>query len=110
MLLLTLFSELALLLVARGESAVLAVLLRAGPVLTLYMEDAGTLAINGRRLPGILRRMSYPIIPDFRPKFIEKSVILTVIFAGGRSTHHVSHRHVKRFLRHRSSKARALRR
>lgn len=56
--LLTLTSELALLLVARGESETLTVLLLAGPDLTLYMEDAGMLVISGRRLPGIVRLIS----------------------------------------------------
>lgn len=55
----TLTSELALLLVARGESETLIVLLRGGPDLTLYMEDAGMFVINGLRLPGILRLISY---------------------------------------------------
>ena len=57
--LLTLRSELALLLVARGESETLAVLLPAGPDLTLYIDDAGTFVINGRKFPGILRLISY---------------------------------------------------
>lgn len=53
-LLFMLTSELALLLVARGESETLAVLPLFGPDLTLYMELAG----SGRRLPGIVRLMS----------------------------------------------------
>lgn len=57
-LLFTLTSELALLLVARGESETLIVLLRAGPDLTLYIEDAGIFVINGRKLPGMDRLMS----------------------------------------------------
>lgn len=57
-LLLTLISELALLLVASGESETLIVLLRAGPDLTLYIEDAGIFVINGRKLPGMLLLMS----------------------------------------------------
>lgn len=57
-LLLTLGSELALLLVARGESETLTVLLFVDPDLTLYMEEAGTFVIRGRWLPGILRLIS----------------------------------------------------
>lgn len=57
-LLLTLTSELALLLVASGESETLTVLL-GGPDLTLYMEDAGIFVIRGLRLPGIVRLISY---------------------------------------------------
>lgn len=57
-LLLTLTSELALLLVANGESETLIVRLLVGPDLTLYIEDAGILVINGRRLPGMLRLIS----------------------------------------------------
>lgn len=57
-LLLTLTSELALLLVASGESKTLIALLLVGPDLTLYMEDAGMLVISGRRLPGIVRLIS----------------------------------------------------
>lgn len=57
-LLLTLTSELALLLVASGESETLTVLLLGGPDLTLYIDDAGILVINGRRLPGMLRLIS----------------------------------------------------
>ncbi|KAG6383321.1 hypothetical protein SASPL_156931 [Salvia splendens] len=55
--LLTLNSELQLLLVASGESEMLVVLL-LGPDLTLYSEDAGMLVIRGRRLPGIVRLIS----------------------------------------------------
>ncbi|GJW59371.1 hypothetical protein Tco_0108706 [Tanacetum coccineum] len=51
-LLFTLISELALLLVARGESETLIVRLLVGPGLTLYIDDAGILVINGLRLPG----------------------------------------------------------
>lgn len=47
-LLLTLGSELAVLLVARGESQTLKVLLFVDPDLTLYMEEAGTFVISGR--------------------------------------------------------------
>lgn len=54
----TLTSELALLLVARGESETLIALLRPGPDLTLYIEDAGIFVINGRKLPGMLRLIS----------------------------------------------------
>lgn len=46
-LLLTLGSELALLLVARGESETLFV----EPDLTLYIDEAGMFVIRGRRLP-----------------------------------------------------------
>lgn len=53
-LLLTLTSELALL-VANAESDILTVLLLLCPDLTLYMEDAGILVISGRRLPGMFR-------------------------------------------------------
>jgi hypothetical protein len=60
-LLLILTSELALLLVARGESETLTVLLLAGPDLTLYIEDAGILVIKGRKLPGMVRLMSCSI-------------------------------------------------
>lgn len=57
-LLFTLTSELALLLVARGESETLIVLLLVGPDLTLYIDDAGIFVINGRRLPGMLLLIS----------------------------------------------------
>lgn len=57
-LLFTLTSELALLLVPRGESETLIVLLRVGPDLTLYIDDAGIFVINGRRLPGMLLLIS----------------------------------------------------
>lgn len=56
--LLTLLSELALLLVARGESDILTVLLLTVPDLTLYIEDAGMFVINGRKLPGTLLLIS----------------------------------------------------
>lgn len=61
-LLFTLTSELALLLVATGESETLIALLRAGPDLTLYIEDAGIFVIKGRRLPGMLRLISICLI------------------------------------------------
>ena len=54
----TLISELALLLVARGESETLIFLLRDGPDRTLYIEEAGIFVINGRKLPGMLRLIS----------------------------------------------------
>lgn len=54
----TLISELALLLVARGESETLTVRLRDGPDLTLYIEEAGIFVINGRKLPGMLLLIS----------------------------------------------------
>lgn len=58
-LLLTLTSELALLLVARGESETLTVLVRVlCPDLTLYIEDAGIFVIRGLKLPGMLRLIS----------------------------------------------------
>ena len=57
-LLLTLLSELALLLVARGESETLTVRLRDGPDRTLYIEEAGIFVIKGRKLPGMLRLIS----------------------------------------------------
>lgn len=56
--LLTLGSELALLLVARGESEMLTVLLFVDPDLTLYMEEAGMFVMSGRRLPEMLFRIS----------------------------------------------------
>lgn len=65
----TLTSELALLLVARGESETLTVLLRVGPDLTLYIEDAGIFVIRGRRLPGMLRLMSICLIAISRDFF-----------------------------------------
>lgn len=43
---------------ARGESETPAVLLPAGPDLTLYIEDAGIFVINGLKLPGMLRLIS----------------------------------------------------
>ena len=51
----TLTSELALLLVASGESEMLIVLLRVVPDLTLYIKDAGIFVINGLKLPGMLQ-------------------------------------------------------
>lgn len=56
-LLFTLMSELALLLVASGESEMLVVFL-LGPDLTLYIDDAGMFVIRGLRLPGIVRLIS----------------------------------------------------
>lgn len=56
-LLLTLGSELALLLVARGESVTLTVLLFVDPDLTLYMEEAGMFVISGRKLPELMLRL-----------------------------------------------------
>ncbi|GFY83767.1 proline-rich family protein [Actinidia rufa] len=47
-------SELALLLVARGESEPLAVVLLLEPDPTLYTEEAGAFVIRGCRLPGML--------------------------------------------------------
>lgn len=47
----TLGSELELLLVARGESETLIVVLFVDPDLTLYIEEAGMFVIRGRRLP-----------------------------------------------------------
>lgn len=64
-LLLTLTSELPLLLVASGESGTLSVLLvlpLLGPDLTLYIEDAGMLVIKGRRLPETLCLISICLI------------------------------------------------
>jgi hypothetical protein len=56
---LTLGSELALLLVARGESKTLTVLpFEDSPDLTLYIEEAGMLVIRGRKLPEMLRLIS----------------------------------------------------
>ena len=51
-------SELALLLVARGESVALIDLLFAVPDLTLYIEEAGMFVTSGRRLPWTLRLIS----------------------------------------------------
>ncbi|KAK9215215.1 hypothetical protein WN944_007219 [Citrus x changshan-huyou] len=56
-LLLALGSELALLLVARGESVTLTVLLFVDPDLTLYMEEAGMFVISGRKLPELMLRL-----------------------------------------------------
>ena len=58
MLLLTLCSELVVLLVVRGEPEALTVLLLVEPDLTLYTDDAGMFAINGLRLLGILLLIS----------------------------------------------------
>lgn len=58
-LLLTLGSELVVLLVASGESEALTVLLfEELPDLTLYIEEAGMLVTRGRILPWKLRLMS----------------------------------------------------
>lgn len=67
--LLTLGSELALLLVARGESEELIVLLFGGPDLTLYTEEAGVLVTRGRRFPGILLVISICLIAISRDVF-----------------------------------------
>lgn len=56
--LLTLGSELALLLVARGESELLVALFFVPPDLILYIEETGILVTTGRRLPCMLRLMS----------------------------------------------------
>lgn len=56
--LLMLGSELALLLVARGESELLVVLFFVCPDLVLYREEAGILVTSGRRLPCMVRLMS----------------------------------------------------
>lgn len=77
-LLFTLTSELALLLVARGESETLAVLTLFGPDLTLYTELAGTLVVSGRRLPGIVRLMSICLIAiskDFLESILPKPAL-----------------------------------
>lgn len=67
-LLLTLTSELALLLVACGESEALTVFLVA-PDRTLYKEDAGILVIRGLKLPGIVRLISICLIAISRDFF-----------------------------------------
>lgn len=77
-LLFTLCSELALLLVARGESETLTCLLLIGPDLTLYIEDAGTFVINGRKLFGMLRLISIclrAISRDFFDSVLPKPVL-----------------------------------
>lgn len=51
-----------MLLVASGESETLAVLLRGGPDLTLYIDDAGMFVISGRKLPGMVRLISICLI------------------------------------------------
>lgn len=62
-LVLTLGSELVVLLVASGESEALTVLLfEELPDLTLYIEEAGMLVTRGRRLPWMLRLMSICLI------------------------------------------------
>lgn len=75
----TLCSELALLLVARGESETLTVLLLfTGPDLTLYIEDAGIFVINGRKLPGLLRLISIclkAMSKDFFDRVLPKPVL-----------------------------------
>lgn len=58
----TLGSELALLLVARGESETLTVLLFVEPDRTLYTEEAGMFVTRGRKLPGMVRRISICLI------------------------------------------------
>lgn len=58
----TLCSELALLLVARGEPDALTALPLIKPDLTLYKDDAGMRFINGRRVLGMLRLMSICLI------------------------------------------------
>ncbi|KAM7271766.1 hypothetical protein ACFE04_030980 [Oxalis oulophora] len=63
-LLFTLISELALLLVARGESETLIVRLRTGPDLTLYIDDAGIFVISGRKLLGIPELSGDEDLPD----------------------------------------------
>lgn len=55
----TLNSELALLLVAWGEPETLIVRPWWDPDLTLYKEDAGMFVIKGRKLPGMVLRISY---------------------------------------------------
>jgi hypothetical protein len=57
-LLLTLGSELALLLVARGESETLIGLPLVDPDRALCTDDAGMFVIRGRKLFGMLLRMS----------------------------------------------------
>lgn len=65
----TLGSELALLLVARGESVTLTVLLFVAPDLTLYMEEAGMFVTRGRSLPGMLLLISICLIAISRDFF-----------------------------------------
>lgn len=112
-LLLTLISELALLLVARGESETLTVLLRDGPDRTLYIEEAGIFVINGRRLPGMLRLISCSIIVcivlNKNMKFLSKLRCqkgkIEIPFHKKQSperkldAYHVSYCHIKRLLR-----------
>lgn len=74
----TLTSELALLLVASGESDTLTVLVLLGPDLTLYMEDAGILVIDGRRFPEMLCLISMCLIAmskDFFDNVLPKPVL-----------------------------------
>lgn len=77
----TLGSELALLLVARGESKTLTVLpFEDPPDLTLYIEEAGMLVIRGRKLPELpemLRLISIclkAISRDFFERVLPKPV------------------------------------
>lgn len=75
---LTLCSELALLLVATGESEILAGLLLLTPDLTLYREDVGMLVMRGRKLLGVLRRISMclkAISKDFFERVRPKPVL-----------------------------------
>lgn len=58
LLLQTLISELALLLVASGESVTFIGLPRVCPDLTLYIDDAGMFVISGLRFPGMVLRIS----------------------------------------------------
>lgn len=78
-LLLTLSSELALLLVARGESETLTDLLFVPPDLTLYIEEAGMFVIIERRLPE-LRLISICLIAISRDFF--ESVLPKPILSG----------------------------
>lgn len=65
---------------ARGESETLTALLRAGPDLTLYIEDAGIFVINGRKLPGMLRLISICLIAMSRDFF--ESVLPNPVLSG----------------------------
>lgn len=75
----TLGSELALLLVARGESKTLTVLpFEDPPDLTLYIEEAGMLVIRGRKLPEMLRLISIclkAMSRDFFERVLPKPVL-----------------------------------
>lgn len=79
MLLFKLCSELALLLVAIGESETLTGLLLLSPdPRTLYIEDAGMFVINGRKLFGMLRLISMCLIAmssDFLDSVLPKPVL-----------------------------------